>query len=88
MFYVFIYVDLKRKGTNMAFLTVMLLHFIVCKLESVIIHFISKKQNRYSTLLRNYSASFYLLQICNIWIFVEIMLKYVHTSFCYVNEFI
>ena len=32
--------------------------------------------------------SVFFLQIWNIWILVEIMLKYVHTSFCYVNEFI
>ena len=42
MLHVFIYVHLKKKGTKKwLFWSVMLLHFIFCKLQFVIIHFIS-----------------------------------------------
>ena len=42
MLHVFIYVNLqKKKVQKVAIFTVMLLHFFFCKLECVIIHFIS-----------------------------------------------
>ena len=68
----------------------MLLHLIFYKLEFVFVHFISIMYSKIDTLhyWEIIKASFYFLQIWNIWIFVEIMLKYVHTSFCYENDFI
>ena len=68
----------------------MLLHFIFCKYELVIIHFISIIYSKIDILhyLKIIKLLSIFLQIWNLWIFVEIMLEYMHTSFCYVNGII
>ena len=78
----------RKKVKKVAFFNFMLLHFIFCKIECVIIHFISIIYSKidilhFSEIIKLHSI---LNRFENIWIFVEIMLKNVHTCFCYVNE--
>ena len=68
----------------------MLLHLIFYKFELVFVHFISIMYSKIDILhfreIIKLHSIFYRFEILEF--LFEIMLKYVHTSFCYENEFI